>query len=335
MSTASTVNKAFELFMKDSVNLPSEQVKTARGSRDFLLYQIKLLDEKNDDFPRCHPKQHIQFGSFARRTKKRELDDIDMMVCFNANGATYHQYGDRVELYNEGMCPVLSTLTHKYSSCINSIALAGRVKSKLLTVPHYDKADCYRDKEAISLKLKSYPWNFDIVPCFVTSEEEDGRSYYLIPDVNGHWKKTDPRLDRDRVSIVNKGCDGDVLGLVRLVKFWNRRPTMPSIPSYLLENIILDYCGSSSSIIGNYIDLNCKYVLSAIKSAIANPVMDPKKIQGNLNKLTDEEKRKIRLRIDVDSIKISSARSFEDKGEMDKAIANWGKVFGDSFPTYG
>jgi len=31
----------------------------------------------------------MAFGSFARRTKIRELDDIDLMKCLSAQGAYY------------------------------------------------------------------------------------------------------------------------------------------------------------------------------------------------------------------------------------------------------
>lgn len=35
----------------------------------------------------------IQFGSFARNTKIRELDDIDYILVFSAEGSTYWQSG--------------------------------------------------------------------------------------------------------------------------------------------------------------------------------------------------------------------------------------------------
>lgn len=43
-------------------------------------------------------------------------------------------------------------------------------------------------------------------------KELDGRDYYLIPNGDGHWEKTDPRKDRDTVTETNQGM---------MVGFWN------------------------------------------------------------------------------------------------------------------
>ncbi|MFN2423862.1 MAG: hypothetical protein ABR572_08815, partial [Cryomorphaceae bacterium] len=40
-----------------------------------------------DDFPNDYPDKHIKFGSFARNTKIRPLDDIDLMYCLGAGNA--------------------------------------------------------------------------------------------------------------------------------------------------------------------------------------------------------------------------------------------------------
>ena len=84
---ASTVKNAFNEFMKDIVNLDTGVTKKARDSKENLL---KNIDEfHDDDFFKLHKPYNIQFGSFARKTKCRELDDIDLMIGINAEGATY------------------------------------------------------------------------------------------------------------------------------------------------------------------------------------------------------------------------------------------------------
>ncbi len=81
-----------------------------------------------------------------------------------------------------------------------------------------------------------------------------GKNYYLIPDGKGHWKKTDPRVDRNRVSEINVKNDGNVLNVIRAVKYWQRRPTMPTMSSYLLETMILDYYTNKTDCL-KYIDM--------------------------------------------------------------------------------
>src|SRR4051812_3144150 len=92
------VNSAFRSFLKDHVNLDPETTRSARGSRSWLYAQIRKFDD-DANFPQLYPEYDIAYGSFARRTKKQPLDDIDMMVCLHAQGATYdpdaapHQIG--------------------------------------------------------------------------------------------------------------------------------------------------------------------------------------------------------------------------------------------------
>ena len=70
---------------------------------------------------------------------------------------------------------------------------------------------------------------------------------YLIPDGNGYWKKTDPRIDKERTTRINQNHDGNILQIIRILKYWNRRATMPTMSSYLLETMILNYYEGQSS----------------------------------------------------------------------------------------
>ena len=81
---AKTVNAAFDEFMKDYVNLDAEKTKKARSSRDWLVEQILSFPDNDSDFPAIYTEKNIFYGSFARKTKKRPLDDIDMMIVLKA-----------------------------------------------------------------------------------------------------------------------------------------------------------------------------------------------------------------------------------------------------------
>lgn len=91
---AQTVNEAFNNFLKETVNLDTEQTKKARGSKDWLFGQIASF-QSDSTFPKSYPEHDIPFGSFARRTKRRPLDDIDLMICLSAQGAYYTEISIR------------------------------------------------------------------------------------------------------------------------------------------------------------------------------------------------------------------------------------------------
>lgn len=85
-----TVLESFDEFMSNCVNLDKEVVAAARKSRDNLLENIsEFVDE---DFFKLCSDYNVHFGSFARKTKCRELDDIDLMIGISAEGALYNNF---------------------------------------------------------------------------------------------------------------------------------------------------------------------------------------------------------------------------------------------------
>ncbi len=329
-----TVNEAFDVFLTDHVNLDPDQTKSARESRDWLLSQIHLFPNKDYIFPRLYSEKDVFMGSFARRTKKRELDDIDIMIALNAEGSVYHEFDDRIEIYVSDAAYRLKALCLEKTNILNSRKIINKFISLLVQVPQYEKADIKRNMEAATLNLKSYPWTFDLVPCFFTQKDYFKKDYYLIPDGNGHWKKTDPRIDRQRVSDINQFHNGNVLNVIRLMKYWNKRPTMPSMSSYLIENMILNYYFIKLEKASKYVDLEIPEVLHYIKKEIFARVNDPKGIQGNINQLSPEEQDKISKRADKDYEKSLEARDLENKGQHQLSIIKWGEIFGSNFPIY-
>lgn len=101
---AKTVNSAFTEFNRDYVNLDSVKTTTARSSQDWLYGQLNSFPDKNVSFPLKYEERHVKFGSFARNTKIRELDDIDLIYCLHASNAYYSKsslYHNRYYLRTE------------------------------------------------------------------------------------------------------------------------------------------------------------------------------------------------------------------------------------------
>jgi len=332
---ATTVNQAFREFLTNTVNLDNDETKTARSSRDWLVDQISRFPESIDNFPRLYEERTIFFGSFARRTKIRPLDDIDIMICLSAEGSTYYEGSETIEINVSDNADKLLSLCNNGSNILNSIKVVNKFVSSLRTVPQYKKAATKRNQEAAVLQLSSYDWAFDVVPCFYTKPDIFGRCYYLIPDGSGGWKKTDPRIDQERVTTINQQHDGNVLNVIRILKYWNNRPTMPSMSSYLIEVMILNYYETKGSKASKYVDLEIPDVLEHIWANILHNINDPKGIQGNINHLTYEERKKISTRAWQDKNMAEKARRHESDGDHRRSIEKWSEVFGTAFPAYG
>lgn len=341
---ATSVIKAFDDFMKETVNLDQSRVATARNSRNWLLDRIASFPENDLPFPILHNEYNLNYGSFERKTKTRPLDDIDMMIGIKADGCTYIETNvNDVKIYfpdhYNGRLNAFRHTTYGKESTLSSTRVVNKFIKNLCEIDQYSKAEIKRTGEAATLKLISYEWNFDLLPCFMTTSESDGRSYYLIPNGNGDWKKTDPRKDRARLSSINQSCNGYVLNVIRAFKYWNQRPYQTRLPSYLLETMISDYYQneihySRSSQVSKYVDMEFIKVLEYLIDNIYLTVHDPKDITYNINDLNFEHQQSMRTRLSVTLEKARLARQYESDTKPKESIKKWREIFGDDFPEY-
>ncbi len=329
---AASVNEAFNQFMKDCVRLDSARSDIAKTSKNNLVAEIQKFPN-DGKFMLLHPDISIEYGSFSRKTKIRPLDDIDLMIVLHAEGNWRTEYSDRIEISVPNIANRQSELCNDGTNILNSIKVINKFKEYLSNVSYYDKAEIKRNQEAVTLNLQSYEWVYDIVPCFITTPLFDGTTFYLIPDGKGNWKATDPRIDKKRTVEINAKQEVSVLDVIRIIKYWTKRPTMPTMKSYYLENLILNYY-SSIVTSSKYIDIEIPNILAHIYNKIHSSLNDPKGFQGEINYLTYEERNSIQTKAAADYHKAKEARQFESDGKTEESIEKWGEIFGSEFPTY-
>lgn len=325
---AKTVNSAFQQFNSDIVNLNPDRTTKAKSSRDWLWRQLNALDTKEElEFPFKYEDKHIKFGSFARRTKIRELDDIDIMFCLTADGATYIRAEETYTIYTPNAGNRLKNLSD--NDILNSRKVVNKVKNSLSGIEHYKSADLHSRGEAATLNLQSYEWVFDIVPCFYTDT-----NLYLIPDGNGNWKATDPRIDQTRVTDTNQNYGGKALQLIRTLKFWNRHNSSITIGSYLFEQLVLNFLSLKTEV-SNYIDFDIRDFFNYLSSNIYYSVNDPKGIQGNLNYLNFEQRKSLSEKATWAYNKsVEAIHAETNESNQEKAINKWREIFGNNYPKY-
>lgn len=326
---ANSVNSAFNEFNRDSVDLLKDRTDRARTSRNWLINQLNGMETKeNLSFPFKYETKHINFGSFERRTKIRELDDVDLMFCLTADGATYIKFlNNQYQINTPNAGQRLKNLSD--NDILSSRRVVNKVKNSLSQIPQYNSAELHSRGEAATLKLTSYEWVFDIVPCFYTDT-----GLYLIPDGAGNWKPTDPRVDQTRVTEANQNKEGRLLQLIRILKYWNRRNSTYTIGSYLFENLVINYSNSKTEL-SQWIDYDIKNFFSYLSTAIWNTVNDPKGFQGDLNDFSYIEKSSISQKAEWAYNKAIEAINAEVEGkDTQKSINKWREIFGNDFPQY-
>lgn len=341
---ATTVIHAFDEFMKETVNLDQARVAKARSSRNWLLNKITFFPTNDTSFPTLHSAYNLNYGSFERKTKTRPLDDIDIMMGINADGCSYLESTvDDIKIYfpdnYNGRLNNFRHTTLGKENTLSSTRVVNKFVKNLGEIEQYAKAEIKRTGEAATLKLTSYEWNLDLLPCFMTTEETDGRNYYLIPNGNGDWRKTDPRKDRERLSSINQACSGNILNVIRALKYWNQRTYQVTIPSYLLETMISDYYQneinlSKSNDVSEFVDIEIVKVLEYLTNNIFMTVNDPKGIADNINELSFEHQLAIQTRLNNSLDKARLARQYEYNAKQKESIKKWQDFFGDTFPDY-
>jgi len=109
---------------------------------------------------------------------------------------------------------------------------------------------------------------------------------------------------------------------------------MPTIPSYLFENLVLNYFDSIDKS-HSFVDENIISFWNYLTYSIFNSVADPKGFQGEINNLSYEDKVKISDKATDTYKKGLTANNFEVKDkDHEKAINKWREIFGDDFPKY-
>ncbi len=331
-----TVWGAFDKFRKNPVDLDPGESDRARSSRDYLYDQAKALNSSDSDFPAVC--SYIPFGSFARKTKIRPLDDIDLLFVLNGRGTTVQQQpSDPYEYWlrvSDDNAP-LAKFRDAYGF-VSSVKVLNQMKKSLGKVKNYAKAELKRNEQAVVLNLTSYPWVFDIVPAVPSGNYYDSSKtdYYLIPDGSGDWMRTDPRKDTEYVTRVSKQHNGYLLPAMRLLKYWNWRTHKPRLPSYYFETLCLKVFDNLTAISDYPPAIRTFFSMCPIY--LDGSCSDPKGLGPNLDKYIDgETKRKVKDAMNEAESAARQAILLEIDAKHELAMNVWQKVFGLSFPGYG
>ena len=323
----STVSACFTKFRGDYVDLPTATSQTARSSRDFLYGQIKTLSSAY----KILQGDSVSFGSFARRTKMRPLDDIDCLARLTSSNTT--EYYSSAYTYNLHATKESPLWVYSDSNdYVNSTKVLNALTKALESVSQYSGSDVGRDGSAVVLGLKSYTWSFDVVPaCLVASRSS---SWYLIPDGSGRWKRTDPRIDAARSEGASTRHNTYFLPAVRILKYWNRRGGKPRLPSYYFETLMTTRALAASpyaSLQNAVADL-----MLGVKSTVRGTCADPKGYEPNLDMGTSwETQGKVYDAASAAYDNLSAAITQEIAGNHKSAISYYRAVFGTDFPAYG
>lgn len=238
-------------------------------------------------------------GSYARRTKIKPLEDVDIFAVIDLHGDQGH-YRDEAP---SRVVADLAALLHGKFNAAEADGMAVRVRMS--------------DDEGQA--------TFEIVPAY-----DHTTSGFEVPDpVRGRWVRTDPTVHGQLTTAKNTECDGKWVPFVKMLKGWNLEAGRPIAVSFLIEVMALDlvrkpfgrYQDEVTAFLGNLID------------RVNGPWVDPARIGPDVDELLTAAQRSVMLSAAVTALAIAEEAIYlEDEGEERKAVDKWRELFGSRMP---
>ncbi len=181
-----------------------------------------------------------------------------------------------------------------------------------------------RNGQAVTITFNDFI--VDVVPAF--NRKGGG---YLIPDsINKTWISTNPKVHVNYVSQENSNHDGDLIPLIKMIKTWNKN--IGSVfSSFYLELLI---CEILKNITISNFSSGVRYVFDKGREKIKYKIQDPANSEDQVSGLSGISLDDAISRFNTAYSRAIKAEQFEANQNIESAINEWSKIFGNKFPSY-
>jgi hypothetical protein len=240
-------------------------------------------------------------GSYARSTMIAPLKEADVDIFMVMGSDHYHWYSE-----DNGPAKMLDA-----------------VKRSLLK--RYKTPKISRNGQAVSINFEDFV--VDVVPAF----PRKGEGYYIPDTERNQWIATNPKVHVDIISKQNGLHAYDLIPLLKMVKGWNRQlgNVFGSFYLELLATQILESVSIQDFSSGMW------FFLDRGVSRIQHTIQDPVSYGGQIYGLRGIGVSDAVSRFNTALGRANKALEYDRAGKPWDAIAEWRKLFGDYFPTYG
>ena len=270
-------------------------------STELSLGEYTLITQSQADIE-LHLSQHpitfttVLFGAFSRKTIVSPLAGsiIDMLVVFR-------------EIDVKDVLP--SRVLKKLSDSL---------------VKQYPDAYILEGQNILMLPVNNV--HYKIRPAYSISEH----TYMLPSDIFSEWVKYDITSYNDIFVKENVRHKGKLIEIIRMIKTWNR-VSGNLFNGYYLELLVT--AELSSYQITSYSETLC-HVFSVPLAEVAFQKEDPANVAFQIEGLNDIDNIITAMLLLKKSFRLANeAITFEQDGEIEKALDNWNEIFPQVFPT--
>lgn len=237
---------------------------------------------------------HFLTGSYRRDTKTKPLQDVDIFLVIDGDGAQSHLRRDPPEAVLDKLAVILR---EEYDSV---------VVDRMACTVNFGSGD-----EIVS---------FDVVPAFEKAADE-----FEIPDTHtGGWIATNPKKHHEMTTQKNKDCDDKFVPFVKMVKAIGRELGDPVSPSFLIEVMALDLVEEP---FGRYQD-EVRWFLASAAEGVLRSWPDPAGVGPDVNTMTLAERRNAAKALEGALALAEEAIRLEDDDQERAAVEEWRRLFG-------
>lgn len=255
----------------------------------------------------------------VREAVERELKVLDSFLAGSYRRSTM------IAPLKEADVDVFVVLDPEYFTSDGQAGLLDRVK-RVLRETYPQTPDISRNGQAVTITFADF--RVDVVPTF---HRKGGG--YLIPDsIGGRWIPTDPTRHVEIWAAANKGHNGDLVPLIKMLKGWNKSRDV--FRSFHLETLALNVLDGVT--ITDF-PSGVRYFFDKARSKIAVKVPDPADYSDDVGSHVDKQEaiNAVTQRLEFAYERAIEAEALASGNQVEGAYAKWTKVFKEYFPAYG
>lgn len=216
-------------------------------------------------------------------------------------------------------------LDSKYYEEDGQASLLDKVKRVLLKT--YTKTPkISRNGQAVTITFTDFV--VDVVPAFYRNG-----GGFLIPNSRSNtWIETNPKIHVQLMTDENTGHNGDLVPIVKMIKGWNRHINNDFVSFYLELSAINIFKNVTISDFPS----GMRYFFDKGREKIKYKVHDPVSYGGQINPLRNCSTVEDAVsRFETAYNRALKAEDYANRGNIEDAVNEWRKIFGDYFPAYG
>lgn len=247
-------------------------------------------------------------GSFARKTMRRPLKDVDVVVVLPPSLITEYFTPDGARRVHEMFKPVLLELFGQHIR-FDVSASAGK---------------------ALQLCFDDVEFTVDLVTAFAAFADPVGSELVYIADRHeGAWEESNTRTLKRVVAERNKDTQGKFVHQVRMVKeFKAQHPELEDLCGLAVESLTFGAVRVQMS--------HARAVATTLRSAaeaVLGPVLDPTGVDDLSVKWSDTQRRTYSTVFARGADRAEEALRLEGDARFTAAIDVWSSLLGEDFPA--